>query len=140
MKSLICSKSALFFLIFTFSGLVSFAQKDAAGDPEKLLTGFVAEYNKDPYKFFKERLADDFRYISATGVVVNKEQVLKENEGRKSLNSEVSDVKFVSDGNLAVSSGFHTFEGRKVAYTYTFIKRQDKWYFLASQHTAIAAK
>ena len=139
MKSLNCSKSVLFSLIFTCIGLVTFAQKDPE-DAEKLLTGFVAEYNKDPHKFFSERLANDFRYISATGVVVNRDQVLKENEGRKSTKSEVSDVKFFTDGNLAVSSGFHTFEGRKVAFTYTWIKRQEKWYFLASQHTAIAQK
>ena len=138
MKLLNVSKSLVCLTIFLFTGLASFAQKDDADDLEKMLTGFVAEYNKDPYKFFSERLADDFRYIDDKGVISDRDQVLKRNEGRKSLNSSVSDVKFFKDGNLVVSSGYHTFEGTKLAFTYTWIKRQDKWYFLASQHTAVA--
>ncbi|GAB2564075.1 nuclear transport factor 2 family protein [Spirosoma aerophilum] len=129
---------ALFFLI---TG--SFAQSANTAEVETALKEFITEYNKSPYDFFKNRLTDDFRYFNGNGGFSFRSDVLKENEGRPSLQSEVSDLKVLRAGDLGIVSGIHSFGGDgKVAFTYTLVKQKGngsaaRWMFAMSQHTPI---
>lgn len=119
---------------------VSFAQKDNTDDPEKVLQLFISEYNADPHRFFDSRTPSDFRFTDSKGLFSNRESVVKNNEGRKSLTSDVSNLKFFKEGNLIVASGIHSFGGYLVAFTYTLQKQNGRWMFAASHHTAVATE
>jgi hypothetical protein len=119
---------------------VSFAQKDNTDDPEQVLQLFVTEYNADPHRFFDSRLSSDFRFTNPKGSFSNRESVVKSNEGRKSLNSDVSNLKFFKAGDLIIASGIHTFGSYSIAFTYTMRKENGKWMFAASHHTAVATE
>ena len=124
-------------LLFLSIHSFSFAQKDNMDDPEKVLQLFITEYNADPYSFFNSRISSDFRYTNGKGAFAFREATVKGAEGRKSTNSEVSNLKFFKSGDLIVASGIHTFEGNPVAFTYTLQKQNGRWMFAASQHSTV---
>lgn len=125
--------TSLFLSIHSFS----FAQKDNTDEPEKVLQLFITEYNTDPHSFFNSRIPSDFRYTNTKGLFSYRESVVKGAEGRKSTNSEVSDLKFFKAGDLIVASGIHTFGGNPMAFTYTMRKENGKWMFAASHHSTV---
>jgi hypothetical protein len=127
-------------LLFLSIHSFSFAQKDNTDDPEKVLQLFITEYNADPYSFFNSRISSDFRYTNGKGVFAFREATVKGAEGRKSINSNVSDLKFIKSGDLIVASGIHTFGENPVAFTYTMRKENGKWMFAASHHTAVESE
>ena len=127
-------------LLFLSIHSFSFAQKDNTDAPEKVLQLFITEYNADPYSFFNSRISSDFRGTYSKGLFSNRESVVKGAEGRKSINSEVSNLKFFKSGDLIVASGIHTFNGNPSVFTYTMRKENGKWMFAAAQHTAVESE
>jgi hypothetical protein len=130
-------KIAFCTLLFMGISFISVAQKDNTDDPEKVLQLFIKEYNADPHSFFNSRTPSDFRYTNAKGLFSYRESVVKGAEGRKSTNSEVSNLKFFKSGDLIVAGGIHTFEGNPVAFTYTLQKQNGRWMFAASHHSTV---
>ena len=113
--------------------------------PEEVLNVFLAEYHKNPKTFFENRLPDDFRFLNGGKENVPKAGVIS-NSTNDPTDSEVSDVKAFQSGNLGVVSGFHVFKNRqadgniradKVAFTYTFQKKNGKWFFAESHQTPV---
>jgi hypothetical protein len=133
-------KIAFCTLLFLTISFISFAQKDNTDDPEKVLQLFITEYNADPHRFFDSRISSDFRYTNGKGLFSYRESTVKGAEGRNSINSEVSNLKFFKSGDLIVASGIHTFNGNPVAFTYTIRKEDGKWMFAASHHTAVESE
>jgi ketosteroid isomerase-like protein len=139
-------KINLLILILLLMSAGAFAQTTPTADLETAMNQFLAEYNKSPYDFFKERTTDDFRYIDRKGAFVSRPVVLKGSEGRPSLESSTSDLKIFQSGDLAVVSGIQSFGNAgsgKTAFTYTYTLRKitdgapPQWMFAASQHTLI---
>ena len=133
---LVLSKTVFVSLALLFTGSIVFAQK-AEEDPEKLLKMYIQEYNENANKFYKSHLSEDFRYINVKGKFVTRDETLKSSEGRKSIQSHVSDLKIFTEGNLSVISGIHSYEGYKVAFTFTSVKKDGKWFLAASQNTLV---
>jgi ketosteroid isomerase-like protein len=105
------------------------------------------EYKADSKAFFINRLSDDFRYIPRDGKFQNKTDVLK-GDKQNIISTELLQPVIIQSGDLAVTTGIHhskltNKEGnlytREVAATYTWKRRNGKWFFVASQQTAIAA-
>ncbi|QHW00238.1 ester cyclase family protein [Spirosoma endbachense] len=139
MKSLYVAKKVLSILIILGNCQAAFSQKEVADDPEKVVQVLVAEYNQNPYNFFKNRATSDFRYINRKGELEDYAKVLKDSEGRSSLESRVSDLKTFKSGDLIIANGLHWIgdPATKSAFTYTFKKQNGKWMFASSQHTPI---
>ncbi|MFY7908959.1 MAG: nuclear transport factor 2 family protein [Emticicia sp.] len=135
MKKLILTLSLL-----GFSSIL-FAQKSFT---MATFNGILAEYGKDSKAFFSNRLSNDFRYISAEGTFSNRDEIVAR-DSQKYLKTEVLEPVIFQSGDLAVISGIHAYydstDGTKitgkVACTYTFQLRANKWMFIASHHTAI---
>lgn len=131
----------LSFLAFS-AGL--FAQKSFT---MATLNEILVEYGKDSKVFFTNRLSNDFRYISAGGTFSNRDEIVAR-DSQKYLKTEVLEPKIFQSGDLVVVSGIHAYydstDGTKitgkVACTYTFQLRDNKWMFIASHHTAIENK
>lgn len=108
------------------------------------LNGILAEYGKDSKAFFTNRLSNDFRYISSEGTFRNRDAIIARGS-QKYLKTEVLEPVIFQAGDLAVVSGVHAYydsiDGTKitgkVACTYTFQLRANKWMFIASHHTVI---
>ena len=138
-------RANLFTLALLLTIVAGFAQTTSTAEVETALKQFVTEYNKSPYEFFKDRCTPDFRYTSGDGSFMLLPAILKNDEGRPSMESSVSDLKIFRLGDLAVVSGIHAFgksADSKVAFTYTLEKRKTagsapRWLFAASQHTPI---
>lgn len=135
MKKLILTLSLL-----CFSSIL-FAQKTFT---MATFNGILVEYGKDSKAFFTNRLSNDFRYISAEGTFSNRDAIVAR-DAQKYLKTEVLEPVIFQSGDLAVISGIHAYydstDGTKitgkVACTYTFQLRDNKWMFIASHHTAI---
>lgn len=138
-------KTKLLALPLLLISATTYAQSTSTAEVETALKQFVTEYNKSPYEFFKDRCTPDFRYTSGDGSFTLLPAILKNDEGRPSVESTVSDLKIFRLGDLAVVSGIHAFgksADSKVAFTYTLEKRKTagsapRWLFAASQHTPI---
>ncbi len=112
--------------------------------PDETLKQFIIEYNKDATAFFMDRCPEDFRYTNADGKFSGKD-ALKSDKTYTS-DSEVSEMKVFQSGDLAAVSGIHTWKNKqndgkvkvnKVAFTYTLLKKDGKWWFAASHHTPV---
>ncbi len=139
MKSFTAAKKIVSVLVILGYCLPVLSQKDATDDPEKVLQMFVAEYNQNPYNFFKNRATSDFRYTNRKGESVGYDKVLKDSEGRPGLESGITDLKTFQSRDLIIASGIHWIgnPAAKSAFTYTFRKQNRKWMFAASQHTPV---
>jgi ketosteroid isomerase-like protein len=112
--------------------------------PDDVLKQFITEYNKDATAFFMDRCPEDFRYTNGEGKFSGKD-ALKSDKTYTS-DSEPSEMKVFQSGDLAVVSGIHTWKNKqndgnvkvnKVAFTYTLLKKDGKWWFAASHHTPV---
>ncbi len=111
--------------------------------------GILNEYKNDSKAFFANRLSDDFRYPLANGKYLSKNDVTAWNK-ENILNTEMKDPVVFQSGNLAVVTGRHITEhgvekdkaphNDNFAATYTWQRKNGKWFFVASQHLAVVEK
>ncbi|MHA4846941.1 nuclear transport factor 2 family protein [Flavitalea antarctica] len=101
------------------------------------------EYKKDNKAFLTTRLAEDFRYSNPKGKFQKKAELIPK-ETAKIIKTEILEPVVFQSGDLAVVSGIHKTtrigsDGNEatseVACTYTFQRRNGKWFFVASQQT-----
>ena len=125
---------------FNFAGFAQTAFTQATLDE------ILADYKKDSKAFFTNRLSTDFRYTNPQGTYQNRNDIIA-GDTQKIMKTEIAEPVIFQSGDLAVVSGIHKTESvakdgtqsaRKVACTYTFQRRANKWMFVASQQTSIA--
>ena len=135
-------------LIITFALLIF----SLAGFSQKIFTQatfdeLVNEYKKDSKAFFNNRLSEDWRYINSKGGFQYQPAFLG-GASQNIVSTEILQPVIFQSGDLAVTSGIHKTvhinkDGKQVtentAATYTWQRRNDKWMFVASQHSAIQA-
>ena len=109
------------------------------------LDEILSEYKANSKAFFTDRLSADFRYTTSKGAYQNRNDIIV-GDAQKILKTEIAELVIFQSGDLAVVSGIHKTErtGKdgnpvmgQVACTYTFQRRENKWLFVSSQHTAI---
>ena len=134
-------KTTFLFLALLISA-GSFAQ---TAFTQATLNEISAEYQTNSKAFFTNRLSPDFRFTTAKGTYQTRNDIVA-GPAQKILKTEILEPVIFQSGDLAVVSGIHKterpgpngnpFVGR-VACTYTFQRRDNKWLFVASQQTAI---
>ena len=128
-------------LIFSLAG---FSQKIFT---QATLDELINEYKKDSKAFFNNRLSEDFRYTNSKGGF-QYQKVFLGGTSQNIVSTELLQPVIFQSGDLAVTSGIHKTvridkDGKQVtentAATYTWQRRNDKWMFVASQHSTLQA-
>lgn len=125
-------------LAFLSGCLLGFSQKNFT---TATLQQILDEYKKDSKTYFINYLSDDFRDINSQGIFQNKKEIIKANS-QNILTTELFEPIIYSSGELAIVSGIHQTvlkgtDGNSITsranVTYTFLHKNNKWMFVASQ-------
>ncbi len=100
-------------------------------------------FTKHNLNFLNTVFADNVTIISATGDVINKQQLLQSVQNVNSATVATMQVRI--EGNVAVVTGMETETGRnnnsvysnKMRFTDVLLKTKNQWQIITSQATAI---